>query len=111
MELHTGDVVWVAFADALGREQGGRRPAVVVSSELYLDVVDSLALVVPVTTRNREWPNHVRLAGESGLEVPSWAMTEQPSTISRDRIARFSGRIEDQCLEQIRMYLRDFLDL
>lgn len=111
MELYTGDVVWVSFSEGLGREQGGRRPAVIVSSRLYLDVIDSLALVVPVTTRDRDWPNHVRLTGDSGLALPSWAMTEQPSTISRHRVVRFSGRVDTQCLEKIRVYLSDFLAL
>jgi mRNA interferase MazF len=109
-ELVTGDVVWANLDPTSGREQGGRRPVVVVASALYLDVADTLAIVVPVTTRDRGWPNHIRLAGPTGLDQPSWALTEQPRTISRTRLdAAAAGNIDDACLDEIRLYLRDFL--
>lgn len=38
-ELMPGDVVWARLDPTLGREQGGRRPVVVVASALYLDTV------------------------------------------------------------------------
>jgi mRNA interferase MazF len=111
MQLVPGDVVWANFDRVAGREQAGHRPAVVVASDLYLDVVDTLAIIVPVTSRDRAWSNHVPLSGETGLTHRSWAMTEQPQTLSRARLTKVSGRVDDGCLEAIRRYLRDFLDL
>lgn len=111
IQLAQGDVVWVSLDPVQGREQGGHRPAVVVSSDLYLDVVDTLAIVVPVTSRDRGWPNHIELAGPTGLDRASWAMTEQPLTLSRDRFTGVAGHVDAGCIERIRVYLRDFLDL
>lgn len=111
LELFPGDVVWMEFGGGDGREQSGRRPAVVIASPEYLDLVDSLALVVPVSTRDRGWPNHVLLTGPTGLDRDSWALTEQPRTRTRDRIFGIAGRVDAACLAGIRRWLRLFLDL
>lgn len=105
-----GSVVWVNLDPTVGREQAGRRPAVVVASSGYLDAVTELAIVVPVTTTDRGWPQHVKLSGPSlTLDRPSFAMTEQPRTISRQRIASLAGTVEDGCLRSIRQWLSDFI--
>ncbi len=111
IEPRPGDVAWADFGLGVGREQSGRRPVVVVAAPEYLGLVDSMSIVVPVTSRGRGWPNHVRLSGETGLSRPSWALTEQPRTISRDRVHRVVGWVDLPCLDDIRMWLRDFLDL
>lgn len=102
--------MWVAPDASVGREQSGRRPAVVVSGAEYLTVVDSLAIVVPVTTVDRGWPNHVQVHG-ADLSEPSWAMTEQVRTISRGRIVDRAGRVNPTTLQALRRWIRDFLDL
>lgn len=105
-----GSVVWVNLDPTVGREQAGRRPAVVVASAGYLDAVTELAIVVPATTSDRGWPQHVELTGASlTLTRPTFAMTEQPRTISRGRIANVAGRVDRDCLASIRRWLRDFL--
>jgi len=40
---------------------------------------------------------------------PTFAMTEQPRTISRRRIATVAGKVDDECLGAIRRWLNDFL--
>lgn len=107
----SGDVVWAALGPSRGREQTGHRPAVVVASNPYLLTVDTLAIVVPVTSVERGWSNHVRLEGSTGLDRDSFAMTEQPQTISRTRITRISGSVDRACLDEVRRFLAAFLDL
>jgi len=106
-----GSVVWVDLDPTVGREQAGRRPAVVVASSGYLDAVTELAIVVPATTTDRGWPQHVQLTGPTlALPRPTYAMTEQPRTISRQRIASVAGTIDSSCLASIRRWLNDFLN-
>lgn len=111
-EVRRGDVFWVDFSPTRGREQSGERPAVIVASNDYLESVRDLVIALPVTTVERGWQHHVHLAGDL-LELPkdSWALTEQPRTISRGRITRSAGRIDAACLAEIDQWLRDFLDL
>lgn len=109
--LVPGAVAWAALEPVRGREQGGHRPVIVVASDGYLDAVTTLALVVPITTRDRGWPNHIRVEGPTGLDTVSWAMTEQIRTLSRDRLTRTSGQVSADCMGRIRTWLADFLDL
>ena len=110
-QILTGDILWAELGPGRGREQTGRRPVVVVSSNDYLAAVGSLLLIVPVTSRDRGWSNHVVLTGETALEHRSFAITEQVQSISRDRIVGAAGSIDQDCLDRIRVYLRDFFDL
>ena len=110
VSIAPGSVIWVNFDPTIGREQAGRRPAVVVASTGYLKAATELAIVVPATTTARGWPQHVELTGPSlGLPHPTFALTEQPRTISRHRIASVAGKVDDTCLAAIRNWLDDFL--
>ena len=108
--LAPGDIVWVAPEIAVGREQAGRRPALVVAGAGYIQTVDALALVVPITTVNRGWPNHIEVIGTE-LDQRSWAMSEQIRTISRERVVGRAGHADDATLAAVRTWLADFLDL
>lgn len=103
-----GTVLWGYLDPAVGREQSGRRPLVVVSSEDYNSLVTDLLVVVPVTSVDRGWPNHVELVGSLG-SLNGFAMTEQPRTVSRDRCGDVIGVVDVDCLGAILRYLADFL--
>ncbi len=110
--LKRGSLVWTDLDPVLGREQAGRRPALIVASTQYLEQADTLAIIVPVTTKDRGWPNHVLLRGEHlGLTRPSYAMTEQIRTITRDRFRGVIGSADASTMKDVDMWLRDFLGL
>lgn len=109
-DLAPGDLVWVAPDATVGREQAGRRPALVVASAGYLQAVDSLAIVVPITSVDHRWPNHIPVPPQL-LPQPSWAMTEQVRTISCKRIDGHAGRVDAETLAAVRRWVADFLDL
>ena len=107
-----GDVVWANLDPTQGSEQAGRRPVVVVSSELYNESVPNVLIVVPVTTSERTWPTRVLLQGTGlDLERASYAMSEQPRTVDRKLLGRPSGRVDEVTLDKIRSNLARFLDL
>ncbi|GAB2454174.1 type II toxin-antitoxin system PemK/MazF family toxin [Nocardioides hungaricus] len=110
-DLSCGQVVWANLSPVIGSEQAGHRPAVIVSGDDYLASVPNVVVVLPVTTRDRGLPNHVRLGGNPGLGPDSFAMTEQPRTIDRRRITKYAGQIDVATLQEIRSWLVDFLDL
>ncbi|MPS75938.1 type II toxin-antitoxin system PemK/MazF family toxin [Microbacterium sp. K35] len=110
-DLAPGVIVWVSLEPVCGREQGGHRPVLLVASAGYLDAVTTLVIGLPITTTDRGWPNHIRIDGPSGLDRPSWVMTEQPRTLTRERITGVAGRVSADCLASVRLWLGDFLDL
>jgi len=110
-ELAPGVIAWAALEPVRGREQGGHRPVLVVASVGYLDAVTTLVIALPITTTSRGWPNHIRVDGRSGLDRPSWIMTEQPRTLSRERLTGIAGTVSTDCLASVKAWLGDFLDL
>lgn len=111
-ELRRGMVVWTELDPVGGREPAGRRPALVVASDLYLEQADTLAIIVPATTKDRGWPNHVLLQGpELTLGEPTFAMTEQPRTVTRERIFDVNGTVGSATMREVDSWLRDFLGL
>jgi mRNA interferase MazF len=82
--------IWVAdFGAPVGHEQGGVRPAIVVGSSRHCAFPIGMAVVVPLTTRDRGLDHHVRIASESsGLRSPSWARTEEIRAISTARFTQ-----------------------
>jgi mRNA interferase MazF len=111
-DLRRGIVVWAELDPVRGREPARRRPALVIASDIYLEQADTLATIVPVTSTNRDWPNHVLLRGPGlALDQPSFAMTEQPRTVTRDRLFDLAGTVDGATMKEVDGWLRDFLAL
>jgi mRNA interferase MazF len=111
-DLRRGMVVWAELDPVRGREQAGRRPALVIASDLYLQQADTLAIIVPATTTDRGWPNHVSLRGpDLTLAQPTFAMTEQPRAITRERLFDIAGVVDTATMREVDVWLRDFLAL
>ena len=55
-----GDIVWVSFNPQKGREQANKRPAIVVSPEVY-NRKSSLALMCPITSRMKSYTFEVTI--------------------------------------------------
>ena len=105
-------VVRAELDPARGREQAGRQLALVVASDLYLEQADTLAIIVPATTQDRGWPNHVLLQGPNlSLAKPTFAMTEQPRTVARERLVDVAGIVDAGVMREVDRWLRDFLGL
>ena len=57
---HRGDIVWLNLDPRIGHEQSGRRPCLVLSSNLYTQQT-GWAVICPVTSRAKGLPFEVRL--------------------------------------------------
>lgn len=109
--LAPGTVAWASLEPVRSPEKGGHRPVLIIASAGYLDAMTALVIVLPITTVDRGWPNHVPIEGPIGLDRPSWVMTEQPRTLSRERLTGIAGQVSRGCLDAVRTWLGDFLDL
>jgi mRNA interferase MazF len=94
-----GDFIAVTFDPQSGHEQKGRRPALVVSNTLFNEHT-GLAIVCPVTSKDRDFPFHVAVTG--GSNVTGFVMVEQLKSIDfRARSAKRIGRASDGVLEEV----------
>jgi mRNA interferase MazF len=101
LDLTAGQIVWSDLDPPVGRVQGGRRPCVVISSTDFSDVVEQMVILVPCTTRDRGWINHIELTGDTGLTATTYAITEQPRTVSMRRVVGLAGHVGNECLAEI----------
>ena len=93
-----GDFVVVTFDPQSGREQRGRRPALVVSNTLF-NHHTGLAMVCPLTNTHRKVPFHVAVPAESSLT--GYVMVEQIKTVDyRSRNVAFVEKAPRSVLDE-----------
>ena len=94
-----GDLVWLDFRPQAGREQAGRRPAVVVSPKTY-NRPTHLALVCPVTNRSKGYPFEVRIPG--AVAIQGVVLADQLKSLDwQARKAEFAGRLDAATLAEV----------
>jgi mRNA interferase MazF len=97
-----GDVVWLQFDPQGGHEQGGDRPAVVLSPASY-NARTGLMVCCPLTSRIKNYPFEVRIAGNPESVV----LADQVKSLDwRARRAVRKARVSDFELGQVRAKLR-----
>jgi mRNA interferase MazF len=105
--------VWlVDFGEPVGREQSGRRPAVVVSTDPLNESRAGVVIVVPTTTTPRGLPSHVEIdPATSGLHEVSYAKCEDVKSISEQRLIARLGSLSEVAMFEIARALRFLLNL
>ncbi len=94
-----GDLVWLSFDPQRGREQSGRRPALVLSPLTY-NAKSSLALVCPVTSHVKGYPFEVPLP--PGLPVTGVVLADQLKSLDwKERRAELAGRVPAEILSEV----------
>ncbi len=78
-----GDLVWIDFNPRTGREQSGRRPALIVSPALFWQA-SRFAIVCPITSKVRPFGSSVVLP--EGLPISGEILTSHVRSI--DTLAR-----------------------
>jgi mRNA interferase MazF len=105
-----GDLIWTDFAPTVGREQSGRRPALVISARLF-NANTGLAFVCPITSRVRPFPTSVVLP--DGLPIAGEILISHARSI--DIVARpirsADAAIPPALAEQVRARLHAILTI
>ena len=94
-----GDFVIITFESQSGHEQKGRRPAIVVSNEVF-NKAPGLTIVCPITQSHRNIPFHVPVPNDSSLT--GYIMVEQVKSIDyHSRKLKFVEKASTQILEEV----------
>lgn len=105
--IHYGDVVQVDLGKPYGSEQGGERPAIIISNDknnLHSPIVNVVLISSSAFKRNNKsyLPVHIPISpkdtGVSGLDFDSIIICEQPKPIDKSRIKYKRGHIDNQCI-------------
>ena len=106
--LEQGDIIEVDFNPSVGHEPTKSRPAVVVSVYSF-NTRSSLVSVVPITSKNHNYPLHVALNTEA---VTGWACVEALRNIDLEqRGFRLIGYADDAAMNTIMGLIRGMFGL
>jgi mRNA interferase MazF len=94
-----GDFMSLTFNPQSGHEQMGRRPALVVSQDLF-NKSTGLCIVCPITSTRRNFPFHVSIP--DGQEITGIVMVEQVKSIDfRSRKAKRIGKAPEEVIQEV----------
>ena len=94
-----GELIWLTFTPQSGREQAGRRPALVVSPSTY-NTKAGLALVCPITSKVKGYPFEVPLPNQG--PVQGVVLADQVRSLDwRSREANVIGPVPIAVLERV----------
>ncbi len=94
-----GHLIWLTFDPQLGREQAGRRPALVLSPASY-NARAGLALVCPITSQVKGYPFEVALP--PGLPIAGVVLADHLKSLDwRARRADCVAVVPDAVLDEV----------
>ncbi|MFO0012683.1 MAG: type II toxin-antitoxin system PemK/MazF family toxin [Planctomycetota bacterium] len=107
-----GEIHWVELPDSGGREQAGRRPAIVIQNDDYAGSLPTV-LVIPLSTAMAalRFPGTAQIKAEkqSGLRIDSVALVFQLRAIDRGRIKEKIGVASEAEMVDVRSELAKLL--
>lgn len=107
-----GEIWDVDLNPTKGREQAGRRPALVVSVDPFNQGPADLVVAIPLTRTERKVRWHVPVSPpEGGLSDRSFIKCEDVRTLSKSRLARYRGRLSPATMAEVEDRLRILLGL
>ncbi len=106
--MRRGDLVTVALQGDYGKP----RPALVLQSDLFADLVS--VTILPITSEARDVPLlriPVEPSADNGLRQRSEIMIDKAQTVARDKIGGAIGRLDDRTMLMVNRSLALFLGL
>lgn len=96
-----GDVVWAELNPAVGHEQAGQRPVVVLSHDVFNDRSGTVIAVAVSSQKPRAgFPLTLEITSAK-LPKRSWVKIGQVRTLSIERLGKKLGRIAPEELERV----------
>lgn len=111
-KIQRGEIWLVNLNPTMGHEQSGVRPALVVSVDEFNSCPAELVVVLPVTTKDKRIPFHVRVVpAESGLREISFIKCEDVRSVSKERLTKRLGVVSRGTFDAVEDRLRILLGL
>jgi mRNA interferase MazF len=107
-----GEVCLADLDPTFGHEQAGRRPVLVLSVDAFNAGRSGLALVLPLTSRQRLMPLHIPIhPPEAGLRVPSAILCDTLRSIDQRRFIDRWGSVQATTMTLVQDAVRRLLGL
>lgn len=99
--LLRGEIYWAELNPTVGHEQGGQRPVIILSHDVFNDR-SGIVIAIAVTSQEPRagFPLTLEIT-TAKLPKRSWARIGQIRTLSIDRLGKRMGRVAAEELDQI----------
>lgn len=100
-KIRRGEIRWADLSPVRGSEQGGKRPVVIVSHDVFNERSGTvIALAVTSQPQKAGFPLTLELDA-AGMPKPSWVKISQVRTLSVDRIEGVLATLPDEELHRL----------
>jgi mRNA interferase MazF len=104
----TGDIVMMDFDPQAGREQGKRRPALVLTDQRY-NRASGLAVVCPLTSKRKPYPFALPVEVD---EVEGAVLVDQLKSLDwASRNTKFRSKADSALVNNVRQYIAVLLGI
>ena len=97
----------------VGAEQKGIRPVLIISNEEYNQTIPNVTILPLSSPQRHLYPSEILLpAGKAGRPLESIIMAHQIRTISKQRLGRLLGYLDDiQLQQEVHKAIKEHLDI
>jgi mRNA interferase MazF len=105
-----GEIHWANLDSAIGHEQAGMRPVLILSHDIFNERSGTV-IVVAITSQPQKAGFPLSLELKTGdLPKRSWAKMNQIRTLSTERIGKAAGKLSPDELMQVIEGLNEIID-
>ena len=111
-QIYKGDVYYAVLDPAIGSEQKGERPVVVIQND-YGNKYSPTIIVAPLTKilKKIKLPTHIFIPKNEFLKFNSMVLLEQTRVIDKSRLQNYLGRLDDYKIQQLDNALIDTFNM
>ncbi len=100
IEISRGDVFYADLSGAIGSEQNGNRPVIIIQNDKG-NKHSPTTIIIPLTKkihRKTNLPTHLDLKNLDCIKYDSTILAEQIRTLDKSRLKEKIGHIEDETI-------------
>jgi mRNA interferase MazF len=106
--IRKGEIRWTVFGVNVGREMDGKGENYARPSLILHTIGDSLALVVPLTSKKKTIPGYIEF---NWLNKNDCLCLNQMRIISTKRLLKRLAKVSDNKLQEVKRNIKNFYDL
>ena len=107
VNFEQGDIIYLDFNPQTGHEQKGRRPAIIITNNLF-NKYSKMLMVCPITNTNKNHPFHIPL--DERTKTTGTILCDQARTLDISaRNATFIEKAPDEVINKVINMIKSFI--
>lgn len=100
--IKRGDIFYADLSPAIGSEQGGIRPVLIVQNNVGNYHSPTVIVAVLTSKSKKKLPTHISIPlGEGNITMDSTVLLEQLRTIDKFRLQKYVGSVSDNTMDRV----------